>query len=65
MNDERWVSVGKAARTLGVNPRTINRWCQHGRVRCVRTAGGHFRIAQSTVDSMFAALIRQRQARSA
>jgi excisionase family DNA binding protein len=41
--------VGKVARALGVHPKTLDRWCDAGKVRCIRTPGGHRRIPASEV----------------
>ena len=38
------VTVGEAARRLGVAPITIQRWVDEGSMRARRTAGGHRRI---------------------
>jgi len=47
-----YVSVGRAARALGVTPDTIRRWTSSGFLPCERTAGGHRRIAQEDVDEL-------------
>jgi excisionase family DNA binding protein len=47
-----YVSVGQAARALGVTPDTIRRWTSTGLLTCERTAGGHRRIAQEDVDEL-------------
>jgi excisionase family DNA binding protein len=51
-----YVSVGQAARTLGVTPDTVRRWTSMGFLPCVRTAGGHRRIAQEDVDELTRAI---------
>jgi excisionase family DNA binding protein len=38
------LSIGDAARLLGVSIKTIRRWEADGRIRAVRTAGGHRRF---------------------
>jgi len=43
------LSVGKAARLLGVTPATARRWTEIGLLPCTRTAGGHRRIARDDV----------------
>jgi excisionase family DNA binding protein len=43
------LSVGKAARLLGVTPATTRRWTEIGLLPCTRTAGGHRRIARDDV----------------
>ena len=47
-----YVSVGQAARALGVTPDTVRRWTTTGLLACVRTAGGHRRIASEDVDEL-------------
>jgi excisionase family DNA binding protein len=39
-----YVSLGKAAKQLGVTPSTARRWTESGFLPCTRTAGGHRRI---------------------
>jgi excisionase family DNA binding protein len=38
-----WVSVGPAARLLGVSPKTLTAWARAGKVNHLRTLGGHRR----------------------
>jgi len=40
----RWLTLGQAARFLGVHPATLRRWADTGEVRCLRTPGGHRRF---------------------
>ncbi len=37
------VSIGKAAKELGVSPQTLRRWEAEGKIRVERTPGGHRR----------------------
>jgi excisionase family DNA binding protein len=39
----------EAARLLGVTERCLRRWAQEGRIRAVRTAGGHYRYPLDSV----------------
>ena len=41
-----------AARELGVSYPTIKQWIYHGKVKSVRTAGGHHRIPRSEIDRL-------------
>ena len=47
-----YLSVGQAARALGVTPDTVRRWTSTGFLPCERTAGGHRRIAGEDVDEL-------------
>jgi putative resolvase len=40
-----YVRVGIAAKLLGVCSQTIRRWTKEGKITCIRTVGGHRRIA--------------------
>lgn len=40
-----YVRVGIAAYLIGVCPETIRRWTNEGKMTCIRTVGGHRRIA--------------------
>jgi excisionase family DNA binding protein len=42
-----WVSLGKAARILGVHPATVRTWADRGEVPCRRTPGGHRRFRRA------------------
>ncbi len=42
-----WLSLGPASRMLGVDPDTLRRWADDGRVRAYATPGGHRRFAQA------------------
>ena len=42
----QWLSLGKAAKLVGVNQITLRLWADKGLVRVFKTAGGHRRFAQ-------------------
>jgi excisionase family DNA binding protein len=48
----RLIPPGKAAEILGVDPKTLTRWAQGGRVPSVRTLGGHRRYYESTIRAL-------------
>lgn len=48
----RMLSTGKVARLLSVTPDTVLKWIKNGRLRARRTAGGHYRVAQSDLDRL-------------
>jgi molybdopterin-binding protein len=39
----------EAARLLSISSPTLKHWIQRGRIRAVRTPGGHYRVPQSEV----------------
>ena len=47
-----YISTGKAARLLSVTPDTVLKWIKKGKIAARRTAGGHYRIAQKSIDEL-------------
>jgi excisionase family DNA binding protein len=56
------LSIGQAARLLGVTPITARRWTEAGLLPCVRTPGGHRRIAREDVKELSRAIGDSNQA---
>ena len=54
----QWLSLGPAARLLGVSEVTLRHWADAGRVRSYRTIGSHRRFARADLT----ALLQQQQA---
>jgi len=52
---DRPLSLGPASRLLGVDPDTLRRWADEGRIESFTTAGGHRRFARSTVERILQA----------
>jgi molybdopterin-binding protein len=46
------MSIRTAAEKLGVGYSTLKRWVHTGRVRTVRTEGGHHRVTQAELDRL-------------
>jgi molybdopterin-binding protein len=46
------VHLREAARQLGVSYPTLKQWIYRGRIRSVKTAGGHHRISQAEIDGL-------------
>lgn len=42
-------ALGEAAERLGVHPVTLRRWSESGKIRAVRTPGGHRRFPESEI----------------
>jgi excisionase family DNA binding protein len=47
-----WLSLGPASRLLGVDPDTLRRWADSGRVRSFSTPGGHRRFARTDIGRL-------------
>jgi excisionase family DNA binding protein len=49
---DTYVTVGEAARRLGISVDTARRWCDNGTLETHRTANGHRRIALRSIDAV-------------
>lgn len=47
---DEWLSLGQAAKKLGVHPSTVRAWADHGYLPSQRTQGGHRRFLRSDID---------------
>jgi excisionase family DNA binding protein len=56
VGDGTWLTVGEAAKALGVDEQTIRRYADAGRlddpVKAARLAGGHRRIHRDSVERL-------------
>ncbi len=52
---ERMLSTGSAAKALSVTSDTVLKWIKSGVLPAIRTAGGHYRIAERDVAALMAA----------
>ena len=57
----RWLSLGPASRLLGIDPDTLRRWADQGRVPAWTTPGGHRRFDRAALERLAAS--RHRSAR--
>ncbi|MEO8438149.1 MAG: helix-turn-helix domain-containing protein [Chloroflexota bacterium] len=48
----RWLSLGPASRMVGVDPDTLRRWADEGRIEVYVTPGGHRRFDRRTIDAL-------------
>lgn len=49
---ERWLSLGPASRLVGVDPDTLRRWANEGRVEVFVTPGRHRRFDRRTLERL-------------
>jgi excisionase family DNA binding protein len=52
--DSTWLSLGPASRYVGVDPDTLRRWADGGRVKAYSTPGGHRRFAVADLQRVVA-----------
>jgi excisionase family DNA binding protein len=50
----RWLSLGPASQLLGVDPDTLRRWADDGRVAAWMTPGGHRRFDRAALERLAA-----------
>lgn len=50
----RWLSLGPASTLLGVDPDTLRRWADEGRVQAWTTPGGHRRFERRSLERLAA-----------
>lgn len=56
MNDPSdLMTPGEVAVMFRVDPKTVTRWCQMGRISSIRTPGGHRRFFRAEVEELLAA----------
>ncbi len=55
-NPERLLTPGEVALMFRVDPKTVTRWASSGRIRSIRTPGGHRRFRESEVTDLLADL---------
>jgi hypothetical protein len=57
-----WLALGAASRLLGVDPDTLRRWSDAGKVQSFQTPGGHRRFLRSSLEAIVNAPRRPRYA---
>jgi excisionase family DNA binding protein len=54
VDDKTFLRPGEVAAIFGVQPRTVVRWAQDGRLPSIRTPGGHTRFHADAVRALVA-----------
>lgn len=49
-----WLSLGPASRLVGVDPDTLRRWADEGRIEVYLTPGGHRRFKRRAIETLVA-----------
>lgn len=52
MTDDEHLKSHQVAQLFGVNPKTVNRWAEAGRLPFIRTLGGHRRFPRAAVMAL-------------
>jgi excisionase family DNA binding protein len=47
-----WLTLGEASRILGVDPDTLRRWADNGKIDVLKTPGGHRRFLRESIEGM-------------
>jgi excisionase family DNA binding protein len=47
-----WLTLGEASRMLGVDPDTLRRWADTGKIDVLKTPGGHRRFLRESIEGM-------------
>ena len=51
-NDDKLLTPGEFAKHLRVDSKTVTRWAAAGKLRSIRTLGGHRRLFQSDLEAI-------------
>lgn len=49
MSDDPYISIGEAAKIIGVNPQTLRSWEEQGKLKFDKLPSGHRRIRKSVI----------------
>lgn len=58
-NDDGLLTPKEVANAMRVDPKTVSRWCEDGKLDHIATPGGHYRIRRSTLDKMLEAGVEE------
>lgn len=52
MTGPTWLTLGQASKMLGVDPDTLRRWADNGKIEVLKTPGGHRRFLRTSIEAM-------------
>ncbi len=55
---ENLLTPREAAQVLGISYPTLKQWIYHGKLRTIKTAGGHHRVPESEIDRYLSRTLR-------
>lgn len=58
--DPAWLPLGRASKLVGVDPDTLRRWADEGRVEVYLTPGGHRRFQRRSLERLVRSRSRER-----
>ena len=58
--DPTWLPLGRASKLVGVDPDTLRRWADEGRVEVYLTPGGHRRFQRRSLERLVRSRSRER-----
>ncbi len=50
---QKLLAPREAANILGISSPTLKQWIYHGKIKSVKTPGGHHRVPESEIDRLF------------
>ncbi len=50
---QKLLAPREAANILGISYPTLKQWIYHGKIKSVKTPGGHHRVPESEIDRLF------------
>jgi molybdopterin-binding protein len=50
---QKLLAPREAANILGISYATLKQWIYHGKIKSVKTPGGHHRVPESEIDRLF------------
>jgi molybdopterin-binding protein len=50
---QKFLAPREAANILGISYPTLKQWIYHGKLKSVKTPGGHHRVPESEIDRLF------------